>query len=115
NAGDISLREALEDVLADEGLTEEERRAVEWHIALMARDDCGADDPSLSLLWWDEGYEVYGYGDSVFAEGFGSLTEALGAGLDVRLSHVISKIEYGPPGVTVTTSAGTFEADVAIV
>jgi hypothetical protein len=79
--GDISFREALEGVLEDEDVTEEERRAVEWHIALMARDDCGADDPSLSLLWWDEGYEVYGYGDSVFAEGFASLTEALATGL----------------------------------
>lgn len=130
NAGDISLREALEDVLEDEDVTEEERRAVEWHIALMARDDCGADDPSLSLLWWDEGYEVYGYGDSVFAEGFGSLTDALAAGnghpeqsegsavggkLDIRLEHVIRKVEYGPPGVTVTTSAGIFQADAAIV
>jgi monoamine oxidase len=115
NAGDISMREALDDVLSDEGMTDDERRAVEWHIALMARDDCGADDPSLSLLWWDEGYEVYGYGDSVFAEGFGSITDALAEGLDVRLGHVISRIEHGPPGVTVTTSAGRFEADVAIV
>src|SRR2546423_8118645 len=115
NAGDISLREALEEVLDDEDVTDEERRAVEWHIALMARDDCGADDPSLSLLWWDEGYEVYGYGDSVFAQGFGSLTSALAKGLDVRLGHVIRKIEYLPPGVTVTTTAGTFEADAAIV
>ena len=115
NAGDISLREALDDVLADEDMTAEERRAVEWHIALMARDDCGADDPSLSLLWWDEGYEVYGYGDSVFAQGFGSLTKALASGLDIRLGHVVTRIEHGPPGVTVTTGAGTFEADAAIV
>ena len=115
NAGDISMREALEQVLDDEDVTAEERRAVEWHIALIARDDCGADDPSLSLLWWDEGYEVYGYGDSVFAGGFGSLTSALAKGLDVRLEHVVQKVEHGPPGVRVTTSAGVFEADAAIV
>lgn len=114
-AGDISLRAALEDVLDGEDMTGEERRAVEWHIALTARDDCGADDPSLSLLWWDEGYEVYGYGDSVFAEGFGSLTDRLAEGLDVRLGQVIRSIEHGPAGVTVTTSAGRFEADAAIV
>ena len=115
NAGDISFREALEGVLEDEDVTDEERRAVEWHIALMARDDCGADDPSLSLLWWDEGYEVYGYGDSVFADGFSVLTEALAEGLDIRLGHVIERIAHGPPGVTVTTSRGTFDADAAVV
>jgi monoamine oxidase len=114
-AVDISMREALEEVLADEALSKDERDAIEWHIALMARDDCGADDPNLSLLWWDEGYEVYGYGDSVFAKGFGSLTNALAEGLDVRLGHVVSRIEYGPPGVTVTTNRGKFTADAAIV
>ena len=113
--GDISMRDALDDVLADEALSEDERRAIDWHIALMARDDIGADDPDLSLLWWDEGYEVYGYGDSVFAHGFGSLTGALAHGLDIRTGHTISRIEHGPPGVTVTTNAGTFTADAAIV
>jgi monoamine oxidase len=115
NAGDISMRAALQDVLTDEDLTDEERRAVEWHIALTARDDCGADDPSLSLLWWDEGYEVYGYGDSVFAEGFGALTDALADGLDIRVEHEVRTVEYGPPGVTVSTSAGRFDADAAII
>ena len=115
NAGDISLRAALDEVLSDEYMTDEERRAVEWHIALMARDDIGADDPLLSLLWWDEGYEVYGYGDSVFADGFGALTKALGRDLDIRLQHVVRTIEHGPSLVRVTTSAGSFEADAAIV
>jgi monoamine oxidase len=115
HAGDISLRAALDDVLSDEDMTEDERRAVEWHIALTARDDCGADDPSLSLLWWDEGYEVYGYGDSVFADGFGALTSALGKGLDIRLQHVVQKVEHGPSSVRVTTSAGVVEADAAII
>jgi len=114
-AGDISLRAALDEVLSDEYITDEERRAVEWHIALMARDDCGADDPSLSLLWWDEGYEVYGYGDSVFADGFGALTNALGRGLDIRMKQVVRRVEYSPSGVCVTTSEGSFEADAAII
>src|SRR5206468_9294131 len=51
-AGDISMRDALEQVIADKDFTDDERHALEWHIALTARDDCGADDPSLSLLWW---------------------------------------------------------------
>ena len=115
NAGDISMRAALDEVLADEYLNNDERRAIEWHIALMARDDCGADDPSLSLLWWDEGYEVYGYGDSVFADGFGTLTNALASGLDIRLQHVVRRIEHGSSRVCVTTSAGSFEAEAAII
>ena len=118
NAGDISMRDALEEVLADKHVTDDERRAVEWHTTLMARDDCGADDPSLSLLWWDEGYEVYGYGDSVFVDGFGTLTDALAENLDVRLGQVIQRIEYGGShgaSVTVVTDKETFAADAAVV
>ena len=115
--GDISMREALEQAFTSRDLTEDERRAVEWHIALTARDDCGADDPTLSLLWWDEGYEVYGYGDSAFVDGFTALTEALAEGLEVRLGQVVHRIEHGgrDAGVTVITNQQTFVADAAVV
>ena len=117
-AGDMSVREALAQVLPSRELSAEARRAVEWHTTLWARDDCGADDAELSFLWWDEGYQVYGYGDSVFVDGFGALVGALARGLDIRLGHTVHRIDYAGPAGTpplVETDRGQFEADAVIV
>jgi monoamine oxidase len=112
---DVSLRAMLDEVLERRAPTPAERRAVEWHMALSARDDCAADETGLSFLWWDDGYEVYGYGDSVFANGFGALTAGLASGLDVRLNQVVTRVEHGPNGVRVETTDEAFEADAAII
>ena len=108
---DLSLAHALSIVLARRSLSDQEQRALDWHFAALARDDCAADTQSLSFLWWDDGYEVYGYGDSVFADGYGALIAALAGDLDVRLDHVVEAIRYDAGGaapVQVTTSRGVF-------
>lgn len=112
---DISLEAAVESVLAARGLSPEMRQHVAWHLALLSRDDWAAGASNLSLLWWDDGYEVYGYGDSVFVEGAGSLIERLGRGLDVRCNHVVRRIAHGADGVRVSTDQGEFEAGAVIV
>jgi len=113
---DMSIGDALRRVLAERELSDEEQRAVTWHLALSARDDCAADESTLSFRWWDDGYEVYGYGDSVVIHGFGALVDALARGLDVRLRHVVRTIEYGATGksVAVVTDRGLFEGDAVI-
>lgn len=63
----------------------------------------GLDDDQIS------GDEV------VFPEGYDALPAGLAAGLDVRLAHVVSRVEWGPGGVVVTTDRGVFAADDAIV
>ncbi|HKN69252.1 MAG TPA: FAD-dependent oxidoreductase, partial [Gemmatimonadaceae bacterium] len=114
---DMSIEEALRRVLATRQLSDEDRRAVAWHVALSTRDDCAADEGTLSFRWWDDGYEVYGYGDSVFVEGFGALIDALAHGLDVRPGHVVRAVEYGGAKgdpVAVVTDRGRFEADAVL-
>lgn len=118
DADDISVHDAIERVLLTRDLSPEARRAVAWHTNLWVRDDCGADDDELSFLWWDDGYQVYGYGDSVFVGGFGALVDALAEGLDVRCSHVVRRIDHGGPSGTpplVETDHGAFECDAVIV
>jgi len=117
-ASDIPVAEALERILTRRAMGEEERRSVEWHIRVWARDDCAADECELSTLWWDDGYQVYGYGDSVFVGGYGALAESLAEGLEVRLGRQVRSIEYGGPaglGVRVVTDDGDFEGDAVIV
>lgn len=115
---DIAVRDAVAAALARrDGMTEFDREAVDWHIALTARDDCAAlDEPPLSFLWWDDGYEVYGYGDSVFLDGYGALAKSLADGLDVHLNQVVRRIEYNArTAVRVHTDRKTFEAQAAII
>ena len=120
---DIPVREATARVLAAMPLSAEERRALAWHLTLWTRDDCAADDDALSFLWWDDGYEVYGYGDSVLRPGFGALveslaTEARAAGATIRLGERVQRIEHGgPAGVSarVVTDAGEHVADAVVV
>lgn len=114
---DMSIGDALRLVLAARPLSDDDRRAVAWHVALSARDDCAADEGTLSFRWWDDGYEVYGYGDSVFLQGFGALVDELAHGLDVRLGHIVQAIEHGGAigdHVAVVTDRGRFEADAVV-
>jgi monoamine oxidase len=113
---DLSIQDALQRALSRRELSEMDRRSVEWHIALSARDDCAADEPSLSFLWWDDGYEVYGYGDSVFTGGYGELATALAGDLDIRLRQVVRRIEYqATRPVRVHTDEGVHDAEAVIV
>lgn len=113
---DRSLHDAAASVLADLDLPEADRMHVDWHLTLLARDDFSAGTRSLSSLWWDEGYEVYGYGDSVLAQGMQALADALARGLDVRLEHEVTRIALdGDSKVCVTARGESFEADAVIV
>jgi monoamine oxidase len=112
---DVSLRQAIAAVTADRALSADDQAHLDWHLTMLSRDDWAAGAERLSLLAWDAGYEVYGYGDSVFADGAQSLTESLAKGLDVRLEHVVTQIEHGRNGVRVVTTSGAFEGDAAIV
>src|SRR6185503_7644357 len=86
-----------------------------WHLNAFTRDDWAAGADNLSLLYWDDGYEVYGYGDSVFAHGLQSVAERLARDLDVRLGAVVERIEHGAQGVRALTARGTFEGDAAVI
>jgi monoamine oxidase len=112
---DISLADAIEMVTAGRGLTSEMRAHVTWHMMAVSRDDWAADTERLSALWWDDGYEVYGYGDSVFVDGVGALVERLAEGLEIYRGAIVREIGYATKCVRVSTDTADFEADAVIV
>src|SRR5215831_13372318 len=114
---DLSMQDAIDQVLAGMTLTRAERDTVAWHLNVLIRDDCAAEASDLSFLSWDDGYEVYGFGDSVLQAGYGALAEALASGLDIRLQQVVDVVDYASPhAVSVTTVDGReYSADAAIV
>jgi monoamine oxidase len=51
----------------------------------------------------------------VFPDGYDRLPEHLAKGLDLRLGHIVSHVQWAADGVTVTADGGTFAADYAVV
>lgn len=115
-AADISLREAAQRVVAQRSLNPAQQQALDWHLALLARDDCAAGAERLSFQSWDDGYDVYGYGDSIVVGGYEQLVNALAQELDIRLNHVVESIHYdGPLLVSVFTNHGVVYGDAVVV
>lgn len=112
---DLSLSAALEQACGELKMSDSEREAARWHMRMLARDDLGEDPERISARHWDEGYEVFGYGDSTLPEGIGVLVPGLAEGINVRLGCVVETITHDENGVTVRTSGGRFHASQAVV
>ncbi|WP_434443684.1 FAD-dependent oxidoreductase [Lentzea sp. E54] len=108
---DTPLGEAVRQILTERGLSPEDEQAVRYHLNVIMREDVAEDPDRLSLKHWEDGYLVYGYGDSTLHQGYQSVVDALAEGLDIRLSHVVTRVEEG----RVITDRGVFEADKVLV
>ncbi|WP_309116583.1 FAD-dependent oxidoreductase [Saccharothrix sp.] len=112
---DISLGEALRRIFTERRFPPEDEQAVRYHLNVLLREDVAEDPDKLSLQFWEDGYLVYGYGDSVLHQGYQSVVDALAEDLDVRLGHVVTRIDTTAGPVRVTTDRGDFEADKVLV
>ena len=112
---EVSLADGVEAAIRQLGFDAEQARHARWHLHLLAHEDCAAEPAALSARHWDEGYELYGYGDSVLRDGFQRLTDHLAQGLDLRLGCAVHAVSHGAGGVSLQTSAGVFTAPRAIV
>lgn len=108
---DMPLGQALQEIIVGRGLSTEDEQAVRYHLNVILREDAAEDPDKLSLKFWEDGYLVYGYGDSTLHQGYQSVVDALAEGLDIRLRHVVTRVEPG----RVTTDHGVFEADKVLV
>lgn len=79
------------------------RSEEQYGVTARLLDAHGLDDDAI------EGDEV------VFPEGYDRLAAALADGLDVRLDHEVTRVEWGESGVVLATTRGAFEADRAVV
>jgi monoamine oxidase len=113
---DQSLAAIADVILARRNVTDEQRDAVRWHLELMAREDWAAGAERLSAQQWDDGYEVYGYGDSALLRGYQEMAERVAVGLKVELATRVTGIERRPgEGVRAHTDRGVRAFDRVIV
>ncbi len=71
--------------------------------------ETAADVDELQFPGWDHEQEFAGE-QRMFPTGYGSIIDGLAKGLDIQLQTIVHMIDYSGSRVTVTTSAGKFEA-----
>lgn len=112
SAPEASYREVTEEVLARQGWDTERAQRVREYLEHRAEEQYGA---------WIEDLAAHGLDDDqidgdevVFPDGYGVLPERLAQGLDVRLDHVVTAVDW-TDGVLVHTGRGVFAGDTAVV
>lgn len=111
---DMSLGAAIERVLPEFDLTAADLKRLQYSINTTIEHEFAADVAALSLFYWNES-DAFAGSDVIFPGGYDWLTTLLMKDLDIRLEHIVEKIEYDSSGVAIITNKGTFEADYAIV
>lgn len=112
SAPDASYREATEAALARQPWDADRVQRVREYLEHRAEEQYGA---------WIEDLAAHGLDDDsidgdevVFPDGYDRLPEGFATGLDIRLEHVVSGVEWSR-GVRVRTSRGHFGADAAVL
>ena len=113
-AGDLPLGTALDNSRPYRGADPVLRQRLACVVNTSIEQPRGADVAELSLLHWDEGHGFAG-ADDVLRAGFDQIVDHAARDLDVRRRTVVERIGYDRTGVTVSTTAGPFAADHAVI
>ena len=111
---DYPVQEAIDEYLAGEGLSAEERRYLNFYISIVLEGEMAASTTELSAQHTDDS-EGLGGESVLFPQGYDQLASYLAKGLDIRLDHKVQKIAYDGRGVTIVTTQGEFSARHAII
>ncbi len=112
---DASLADGTARYVEEAGLIGDARRYAEFVISQgLGELEYAAPASSLSLEHVDA-EAGFGGGDKLIEGGYVTVVDILSAGLDIRLSEVVSQIDYDGADVRVETSSGTFHAAEVVV
>ena len=111
---DVTVDFALQELLPQGTTPEQEYRRLQHMLSVEVDNEYAASPDQLSLFYWQEGESLRG-DDAVFVNGYDEIPAKLAEGLDIKLSHVVSRIEYADAGVNVITDKGNFTADRVIL
>ena len=111
---DEPLRAALDRAIAAADLDPSELLNIEMGITESIEHEYATDTVNLSATNFDDGADEGG-GDALLPEGYDKVVAAVANGLDVRLGHVVSRIDTSGDRAVVVTSQGDFEAGAVVV
>ncbi|MFJ4252540.1 flavin monoamine oxidase family protein [Microbacterium sp. NPDC090003] len=111
SAVDASYRDVTEAALAIQGWDADRTQRVREYLEHRAEEQYGA---------WIEDLAAHGLDDDtidgdevVFPDGYDSLATHLADGLDIRLDHAVSRVEWSDEGVVAISPHGVFRAAAA--
>ena len=113
SAPDASYRDVTEVALAAQGWDAERTERVREYFEHRSEEQYGVWIEDLAAHGLDD--DVVDGDEVVFPDGYDRLPRRLAEGLDIRLIHVVSRVQWSAEGVVVTTDHGAFAADSAIV
>lgn len=113
SAADASYRDVTETALAAQGWDAERTARVREYLEHRSEEQYGAWIEDLAAHGLDD--DVVEGDEVVFPDGYDRLPRRLAEGLDIRLIHVVSRVQWSAEGVVVTTDHGAFSADTAVV
>lgn len=108
-----SYRDVTDEALSRQEWSAERTQRVREYLEHRAEEQYGAWIEDLAAHGLDddaiEGDEV------VFPDGYDVLSERLADGLDVRLEHIVTRVDWSDDGVWVRTPHGDFSGDTTVV
>jgi len=110
---DATYRDVTEAALAAQGWDAERAQRVREYLEHRSEEQYGVWISDLAAHGLDDD-QVDG-DEVVFPDGYDRLASALAVGLDVRLTHVASRVDWSADGVVVTTDRGVFSGATGVV
>lgn len=107
---DASLEDALDEYFGEDAFDDASSRRGRFFVEAIASASSGPMDLQSLADWVVGAGEPHEGSDQVVEGGYATLVDLLAEGLDVRLEHVVSKIEILDEAVRVTSSEGVFQA-----
>jgi monoamine oxidase len=111
---DQSLGVTINSINATKTYTPFEQRAIQYSVNTEIEHDYAADVSVMSLKYWDQDSD-FGGQDVLITQGYDQITSYLASGLDIRLSTIVTEINYAKTTVNVMTSNGTYTAPKLII
>lgn len=111
---DITVQNVIEEILPQGTTPEQDYRRLQHMLSVEIDNEYAAGPDELSLFYWQEG-RTLGGDDAVVVGGYDSIIKKLAEGIDVKLNHTVSQIDYAETGVTLTTNEGPINADRVII
>lgn len=109
---DASYRDVTESALAQQNWDAERTQRVREYLEHRSEEQYGAWIDDLAAHGLDD--DVVEGDEVVFPDGYDRLPENLARGLDVRLQHVVSAVDWSQR-ISIRTSKGDFTADDAVL
>jgi monoamine oxidase len=110
---DISLQEAVKQILSQKSLKDSQLKELNFNLNIDIEHEYAADLNNISLFHWDSD-EAFGGDSVIFLKGYDQIIQKLAKDLNLKLNHIVQKIEWEKK-VKVTTNKGTFEAAKVII